>query len=295
MMRRYRSPSKQYGFSLDWFICPKCSNKLVKRAEGLYCINCLSNYPVANGIPLFALENLANTEAAERNFWEKEDRSNSEGGFHAFSDDSYRQIVRELNIPKGSFGLDFACGSGTFGKFLENRITVGLDISLTLLNISRGIIPVQGSGIKLPFADNLFDYAVCVAALHHMPTPAVALREIARVLCPGGILGIVELNTHHPQRKLVAYRKSPLRRLFPTTGFSPSEKLINDKDLQTWISTLDFRITKRVFLTLRFRNPSLFGKLQHLMSSILGHGILKPFIESYVLLRGIKNMNKIEN
>ena len=47
---------------------------------------------------------------------------------------------------------------------------------------------VQGSALALPFADGSFDVVACTDVLVHVPDAALALRECARVLAPGGTL-----------------------------------------------------------------------------------------------------------
>lgn len=44
----------------------------------------------------------------------------------------------------------------------------------------------------LPFSNDVFDVAICTAAFHHFPAPLSALREIKRVLRPGGKLLIAD-------------------------------------------------------------------------------------------------------
>jgi predicted SAM-dependent methyltransferase len=51
-----------------------------------------------------------------------------------------------------------------------------------------GRIDVVGSASRLPFATGSFDVALCTEVLEHLPEPEAALREMARVLAPGGRL-----------------------------------------------------------------------------------------------------------
>ncbi len=277
------------GLKADWFCCPHCRGDIGLKDDELLCRSCQKQYKTLDGIPIFAPPESVGMESEERDFWEKEYRSESDGSFHAFSESTLERILDQMRIPSDGIGLDFACGSGTFGDYLDSSKVVGLDLSLALLNTSTGIMPVQGSGMILPFRTGLFDFALCAAALHHMPDPAMALREIARVLKPGGILGIVELNTSHPQRRLVTHRHSPLRRLFPTSGFSPSEQLISEKDLTGWLRNLKFKINEITYFSPQYREPSIFGRIQNLVSTLFGRGNLKRFTESYILIQATKN------
>ena len=171
---------------------------------------------------------------------------------------------------------------------MEGQTVVGLDLSYPLLKTSSGIIPIQGSGMALPFRSDLFDFVLCAAALHHMPDPEKSLSEILRVTKSGGIIGIVELNTFHPQRKLVANSESSFRKLFPTTGFSPSERLIKVNTLIGWLENTGCHITNITYFTPPYSNPSFIGNIQRYVSWIAGKGFLKKYVESYLTIRAVK-------
>ena len=51
----------------------------------------------------------------------------------------------------------------------------------------------QGAAEKMPFADGAFDGAVTRLALHHFVDPTVVLKEVQRVLRPGGVLVIADV------------------------------------------------------------------------------------------------------
>jgi SAM-dependent methyltransferase len=99
------------------------------------------------------------------------------------------------SLPTRSLVADLGCGSGRHAKVLagEGHKVVGLDASARLLEIARRKLPeaafVQGDLCGLPFPDSRFPAAVAVASIHHLPSESeriAAMREIARVLRPGG-------------------------------------------------------------------------------------------------------------
>ncbi|MBY0495490.1 MAG: methyltransferase domain-containing protein [Cyanobacteria bacterium] len=61
-------------------------------------------------------------------------------------------------------------------------------------------------GQTLAFADDSFDGVLCMNALHHLPSYLQALREIHRVLKPGGRVVFSEPGTAHAQAPLSEYR-----------------------------------------------------------------------------------------
>ena len=100
---------------------------------------------------------------------------------------------RVLEVGVGS-GLNFSL----YGKQVE--IVFGIDPSRRLLTIARrraiaaGIIAefLQGSATAIPLADNAVDTVVMTWTLCSIADPIAALREIRRVLKPGGKLLFVE-------------------------------------------------------------------------------------------------------
>jgi len=81
------------------------------------------------------------------------------------------------------------------------RRVVGVDLTPAMLPVAsrlaqeRGLTNVEfveGDAERLPAADETFDRVVCRIALHHFPDPAQAVREMARVLKPGGRVAFVD-------------------------------------------------------------------------------------------------------
>ena len=97
---------------------------------------------------------------------------------------------------------DVGCGSGILlGDVLEAMPAArghGVDVSRTMLRHAARVMDVRGMRERaafvasdmrrLPFAADSFDFLVANEVLEHLPEPAGALREIRRVLRPGGFL-----------------------------------------------------------------------------------------------------------
>ena len=113
--------------------------------------------------------------------------------------DVLHAIVRaELAPPAGRRplrALDAGCGTGFQAAVLASLgyRTHGLDLSAGLLAVARhrrgSIIFARGNVEALPYDDAIFDAVTCCGStLSFVDAPAVALAEIGRVLCPGGLL-----------------------------------------------------------------------------------------------------------
>ncbi|MCJ2139953.1 class I SAM-dependent methyltransferase [Methylobacterium sp. E-066] len=108
-------------------------------------------------------------------------------------------LIRETFAPlPGKRVLDIGCGAGTLAQRLaeDGAAVTGVDPGAAALEKARFAVPgarfEAASAEALPFPDGSFDGAVMLNALHHVPDPAAALAEAARILVPDGILVVVE-------------------------------------------------------------------------------------------------------
>jgi SAM-dependent methyltransferase len=107
-----------------------------------------------------------------------------------------RRIVEDavaaLQLPPSADILDAGCGSGRNLAELRRfgRLT-GLEPSPTSVQAARvrGIGTIVQSGIEaMPFEDASYDLTLCLDVIEHVDDDAVALRELRRVVRPGGFL-----------------------------------------------------------------------------------------------------------
>lgn len=95
--------------------------------------------------------------------------------------------------------LDAACGNGRYSRFLlrhadPDAVITSFDLSPRMLQRARArlnsdrVSHAVADLTRLPYADASFDAVVCGWVLEHLPDPRPGLRELARVLQPGGKL-----------------------------------------------------------------------------------------------------------
>jgi ubiquinone/menaquinone biosynthesis C-methylase UbiE len=104
--------------------------------------------------------------------------------------------------------LDLGAGGGWCSHLLQrlNRRAVAVDIAHEMLAVIRErpthspIDAVAGDMERLPFLDGVFDKAVCLSAVHHVPDMRAAVAEIARVLSPAGVAVFSEPGVGHAEK-----------------------------------------------------------------------------------------------
>jgi demethylmenaquinone methyltransferase / 2-methoxy-6-polyprenyl-1,4-benzoquinol methylase len=111
----------------------------------------------------------------------------------------WRRLAAESAVRPGDTVLDAACGTGDLAiadrKAGAVKVT-GLDFSERMLERARRKAPldwVQGDLLALPFADGSFDAATVGFGVRNVADLERAVRELRRVLRPGGRLAILEI------------------------------------------------------------------------------------------------------
>lgn len=130
---------------------------------------------------------------------------------------SFRQHIRwrkdtmkRMNVQKGKTALDVCCGTADWTIALSEAVgpegeVIGLDFSEKMLAIGREKLQqhgiqnaklIHGNAMELPFEDNCFDYVTIGFGLRNVPDYEHVIREMYRVLKPGGVVAC--LDTSHP-------------------------------------------------------------------------------------------------
>lgn len=104
--------------------------------------------------------------------------------------------------------LDCACGRGFYlnmYRYVSGCKLVGLELDAAIIQKARrnvGHLPditlIRGNIYALPFPDNTFDGVILSEILEHVDDDVAGLREVLRVLKPGGVAAITVPNANYP-------------------------------------------------------------------------------------------------
>ena len=162
-------------------------------------------------------------------------------------------LIETAALRPGERVLDVASGTGVVAKLASQRVgntgaVAGLDVNSGMLAVARSATPPgmliewhEASAEGMPLPDASFDVVLCQMGLQFMPDKPAALREMHRVLAPGGRL---ILNVPGPTPRLFAIMGEALARHIgaEAAGFVNHVFSLHDTaELQKLISGAGFR------------------------------------------------------
>jgi len=113
-----------------------------------------------------------------------------------------------LDIQPGEKILDIGCGEGFYSMIFDQLYdceVIAVDYDSEILSLARKrlgdsqkVTLEQGDIINLRFPDNYFDKIVCTEVLEHIEEDEKAIKELYRVLKPGGTIAITVPNKNYP-------------------------------------------------------------------------------------------------
>ncbi|HLO52325.1 MAG TPA: class I SAM-dependent methyltransferase [Kamptonema sp.] len=128
--------------------------------------------------------------------------------FEACTAPENRFILKQLGDITGKKLLDLGCGAGENSVYFAKKgaLCVATDYSPGMVEVALKLaekngVKIEGctaNAMELEFPDNTFDIIYASNLLHHLPEPKIAIREMHRVLKPGGKACFWEPLKHNP-------------------------------------------------------------------------------------------------
>jgi ubiquinone/menaquinone biosynthesis C-methylase UbiE len=205
---------------------------------------------------------------------------------------AWAPLVVELAAPRaGERVLDVACGTGVVARLVAERVgrtgeVVGLDLNAGMLAVAASIASNAGSArapitwreasaMKMPFPDGAFDIVYCQLGLQFFPDRAAALREMHRVLVPGGRLGLMVWRGIEQSPGFAAFAAALARHVSAEAAsiMRAPFGLADPEELRRLIAVPGFRdiTTRPVPGAVRFPSVARFVQDQVAASPLAGH------------------------
>jgi ubiquinone/menaquinone biosynthesis C-methylase UbiE len=192
-------------------------------------------------------------------------------------------LLRYASPRPGERVLDAACGTGIVARLAaplvgSNGQVAALDINPAMLAVARAhpappgatIRWQEGDAVALPFPDGAFDVVLCQHGLQFVPDRAGAVREMRRVLAPGGRALVIVLQALARHPVFEALIESAARHLLlPVSAVMTPFALCDAGELRALFTAAGFGEVD-IFpesITVRFPDPELFVPLAVISSA----------------------------
>ena len=153
-----------------------------------------------------------------------------------FTEHMRDSAIAKANLPRNALVADIGTGTGFVAAGLAPRVgrVYGFDANEDMLEVAKknlarfdNVEVKAAQGDQIPLPDDFLDGVFANMYLHHAPEPAQAVKEMARILAPGGTLCITDLDTHNHewQREQMAdlwlgFERDDIRKWFAAAGLT---------------------------------------------------------------------------
>ena len=179
--------------------------------------------------------------------------------------------------------LDVGCGSGRHTTEIcrWDCRAVGVDVSVQDLKMAKFVLAhkrwghealgygyfIAADAARLPFKDGVFDRIVCTEVLEHIPDDRAGIRELVRVLKPGGLMAVSVPNYlpellfwtiswgywHSPGGHIRIYKPGEMARMLSESGLELyAQRLRHAIQTVYWFSLCSFGIRNENFIISRY-------------------------------------------
>ena len=273
-------------------VCPSCRAPLPPAAgAAVHCAACGADFPARAAVPVLLSESEwrdcrahLDAEAAARDAYARARRAAPLTV--RYFDWWVGRMLDEIPAELGGPFVELMCGGAEVCRRLPARFSAALALDLDVDMVERAardlagdrrITFVCGTAARLPLPDACTSVVVVQGALHHArPVLAEVLREIHRILKPGGVLVGSEPANDHPLTRAVRewqYRRSAMQ------GNDPDEEGFDRAELATLLGAAALRLDRyRQFGFIAYPlmgNTDLVPLLRHTRSPALGSALLK--------------------
>lgn len=156
-----------------------------------------------------------------------------------------KELRRLSQLPAGLKVLEIGCGNGWGAKLIKKYFNPSeiqaTDLDPKMINIAKKknkdskVTFSVADATKLPFKDNSFDAIFDFGIIHHIPDWKICLRELKRVLRPGGQLLIEDLS--------IETFETPFGKLMKNVLAHPYSAMYKRSEFVSHLKSIGFTIT----------------------------------------------------
>lgn len=194
-------------------------------------------------------------------------------------------LLDRISLKQGESLLDIACGTGVVARLAQQRghagRLVGIDLNMAMLAVARAkstaVEWIEGSALDLPFETNSFDVVLCQLGLQFFPDRPLALREMVRVLRPGGRAGLSVYSAIERTPAAHAFVQALDKYLGAEASRTKrSEHLSCDaQEVGTWAKQAGFNVVDVAIVTKQITFPSMLDYVRFQLTATPMAALLK--------------------